>query len=152
MILMCRVVFEETDAEYGPNITIPAVKYGKRSDRLGTVGSLDTFLLKVLQNQRAKCPEILGQILLSSFRPFKIGQEWVFQQDNNPKHIPKTKQKWLKKKHIQFIKWSSKFPDVSSLGNQWRELKLRLTKRPQRSKPFLYKGIGLFVFSLVSIQ
>ena len=45
--------------------------------------------------------DILKQRLKTSVRKLKLGRKWVFQMDNDPKHISKVVAKWLKDKSNQ---------------------------------------------------
>ena len=77
--------------------------------------------------------DILGDKLLPSVRALKMGCEWVFQHDNDPKHTAKATKEWLKKKHIKVLEWPSQSSDLNPIKNLWRELKLRLAKRQPRN-------------------
>ena len=47
--------------------------------------------------------EILGNNLLPSVRALNMGRGWVYQNDNDPKHMAKATNEWLKKKHIKVL-------------------------------------------------
>ena len=76
--------------------------------------------------------EILGDNLLPSVRALKMSRGWVFQHDNDPKHMAKATKEWLKKKHIKVLEWPSQSPDLNPIGNLY--LKLRVAKQPQNLK------------------
>ncbi len=54
-----------------------------------------------------------------------MGRGWVFQQDNDPKHMAKATNEWLKKKHIKVLE----SPDLHPIDSLWREVKVRFAKR-----------------------
>ncbi len=44
---------------------------------------------------------------LKPARALKMDHGWVFQHDDDPKHMAKATKEWLKKKHIKVLEWSS---------------------------------------------
>ena len=52
-----------------------------------------------------------GDNLLPSVKTLKMSRGWVFQHDNDPKHMAKATKEWLKKKHIKVLEWPSQSPD-----------------------------------------
>ncbi len=68
--------------------------------------------------------KILDKNLLPSARTLKMGRGWVFQHDNDPKHMAKATKEWLKKK-------PSQSPNLNPKENLWMELKV--SKRQSRN-------------------
>lgn len=69
--------------------------------------------------------EILGKHLqLSTARPLRMRNCWIFQLDNDPKHTVQEMQEWLRKKHLKVQEWNSQSLDLNPKENLWRELKV----------------------------
>ena len=79
----------------------------------------------------AKYREILDEILLQSAQDLRLGQRFIFQQDNEPKHTAKTTLNWLWNKSLNVLEWSSQSPDLNLLEDLWGDLK----KAVQRCSP-----------------
>ncbi|KAK3548249.1 hypothetical protein QTP70_005808 [Hemibagrus guttatus] len=65
-------------------------------------GTGQLYRIKGMMDGAMYC-QILGENLLPSARALKMGRGWVFQHDNDPKHMAKTTKEWLKKKHIKVL-------------------------------------------------
>ena len=59
--------------------------------------------------------QILGENLLLSARALKMGRGWVFQHDNDPKHMAKATKEWLKMKHIKFLEGPTQSPELNPI-------------------------------------
>ncbi len=79
---------------YDPKNTIPTVKYVG-----GSIVLWGGFLLRGQDNCTASKGRWTGTCTVRA-RALKMGHGWVFQHDNDPKHMPKATKEWLKKKHI----------------------------------------------------
>ncbi len=106
-----RRVWRRRNAAYDPKNTIPTSNIEVETLCLGGV-----FLLRGQGNCTASKGRWTGPCtirarLLKPARALKMGREYVFQHDNDPKHTVKATQEWLKKKHIKVLEWPSQSPD-----------------------------------------
>ncbi len=86
--------------------------------------------------------EILANNLLPSVRALKMGRDWVFQHDNDPKHTARATKEWLRKKHSKVLECPSQSPDLNPIEHLWRELKLCVAQRQPQNPKDLEKTYG----------
>jgi hypothetical protein len=67
----------------------------------GTLHKIDVFM------RMENYVDILKQHLKTSVRKLKVGCNWVFQMDNDPKHTSRDMEKWLKDNKVKVLEWPS---------------------------------------------
>ena len=77
----------------------------------------------------AKYREIFDENLFQSAQDLKLGRRFTIEQDNDPKHIVKTMQKWLQDKSLDVLGWARHSPDLNLIKHLWRDLKKAVLQR-----------------------
>lgn len=67
--------------------------------------------------------QIPEQNVMPSVKKLKLGQTWVFQHDNNPKHSSSSTKDWLRRKKICVFNWPSQSLDLNPIELLWQEVK-----------------------------
>lgn len=76
---------------------------------------------------------ILETTMLPAARA-KVGDDFIFQQDNASVHTSKFTKKWFQDHNIEVLDWPAKSPDLSPIENLWSLVALRLYSGGKRYK------------------
>jgi len=64
-----------------------------------------------------------------------MASSWIFQYDNDPKHMAKITQQWLTINKIDIMQWPPQSPYLNPIENSWKDLKKTIFEfKPQNSK------------------
>jgi hypothetical protein len=72
---------------------------------------------------------MLDENLLWGTQDLRLGRSFTFQKDNDPKHIAKTTQEWLRDKSPNVLEWPSQSSGMNQNQHLWRDLTIAVQQR-----------------------
>ena len=70
-----------------------------------------------------------------------LAEDFIFQQDNDPKHTSKIVQDYLREKNISTLSWPSNSPDLKPIEHIWAMIKRRIGTDHSRNKRECFEKI-----------
>lgn len=133
-------VWRRPNTEFDPSNVQQTVKHGgggvlvwgcMASAGVGELVFIDSIMdkhiyLDILKNNLAKSAEKL-----------KLGNDWYFQQDNDPKHTAYTVRQWIVYNTPHTLPTPPQSPDLNPIEHLWDELERRIRKHHITSKSML---------------
>ena len=96
-------VWRKDGEAYSPKNKAPTVKFGRGSIMIwGCFSAKDVGKISVIDGKinAQKYKEILQENLMSSVESLELFSDYIFQQDNDPKHTAKSTKKWLSENNV----------------------------------------------------
>jgi hypothetical protein len=81
-----------------------------------------------------KYVRILQKNLMDSARKVGIMDRFVFQQDNDPKHISRIAKNYFSENNIEVMDWPSQSPDLNVNEHVWAYVKRKCGESPATNK------------------
>lgn len=106
-----------------------------RGGGVGNLVQIDGILTK------EKYVQLLQENLWTSARSLGLEDNFVFQQDNDPKHTAKITKKFFIDNKIELLPWPSQSPDLNIIEHMWAEVKRRYGDYQAKNKTELLEII-----------
>ena len=119
------------------------VKHDKRINVWGCFAASAVGRLHLIEGnmeQMQYCNILETQMVPSAVTLFQC-KDWLFQQDNDPKHTAKLTRTWLEQQNVPVMVWPSQSPDLNPIENLWSAVEHMCAHRAPSSEAQLFEEL-----------
>ena len=130
-------VWREPREEFQPACAVPTVKHGGGNVKVwGCFAWNEVWNLAFIDDSMTgyMCKDILENNLFQSAVKLNLGNNIVFQHDNDPKHTAHIVKNWLNEQGIERLNWPPFSPDMNPIEHLWDEVKRRMKKHQPKKE------------------
>jgi len=129
---------------YKPWCSAGTVKHDKKINVWGCFsanGVGDLYLVEGILKKEQYQTILETHAIPNALRLFS-DQNWIFQQDNDPKHTAKVIKLWFVNNNTQILDWPSQSPDLNPIENLWSILDNSLKLRRPNNEQELFQMLN----------
>jgi transposase len=131
------IVYRRRGERYKLKFLQPTVKHGGGNVMLwASFGYNGTGNLEVIDGKMTArvYKDILERNVFESARKLGIEHNFIWQQDNDPKHTATIVKKWFNENRVQLLQWCAQSPDFNPIEHLWKALDNSVPKSERRNK------------------
>lgn len=130
-------VWRKANTALDPKHLVPTVKHGGGSVMvwgcMSTAGPGNLVFIDGKMDQYVY-KNILKENVIQSAQKLGIDSDFIFQQDNDPKHTARSVTRWLTENVENVLEWPAQSPDLNPIEHLWDHLDRQIRKRTISSK------------------